>query len=136
MDYIPAGILKSCSVVFAPLITHLTNLSFSEGCFPSQFKIAEVRPLLKKSILDESDPANYRPIFNLSSIGKVMERLFLSKPMPHVASSKQFSPMQSAYRKLQSTETALLKIMHDLYRIVDRKKAAVLISLFGSIGSL
>jgi hypothetical protein len=37
--------------------------------------------------------------------------------------------MQSAYRKQHSTETALLKIMDDLYRIVDNRMAAVLIGL-------
>ena len=129
VDYIPASILKSCSGVFAPVIANLANLSFSEGCFPSRFKIAEVRPLLKKPGLDESDPANYRPISNLNTISKVIERLFLARLMPHIAASEHFSPMQSAYRKRHSTETALLKIMDDLYRIVDRKKAAVLISL-------
>ena len=129
LDYIPATLLKSCSSVFAPLIAHLTNLSFSEGCFPSRFKLAEIRPLLKKIGLNESDPSNYRPISNLNTIGKIMERLCLAKLMPHIAASQHFSPMQSAYRKLHSTETALLKIMDDLYRIVDRKKSAVLISL-------
>jgi len=49
--------------------------------------------------------------------------------MPHIAASKYFSPMQSAYRKMHSTEAALLKIMDDLYRIVDHKKSAVLIGL-------
>jgi hypothetical protein len=129
LDYIHTSVLKSCSVVFAPLIAHLANLSFSEGCFPIHFKLAQVTPLLKKAGLDESDPSNYRPISNLNTIGKIIERLFLARLMPHVAASNHFSPMQSAYRKLHSTETALLKIMDDLYRIVDRKKSAVLIGL-------
>ena len=129
LDYVHTSVLKSCSGVFAPLIAQLANLSFTAGIFPTQFKIAQVTPLLKKAGLDEGDPANYRPISNLNTIGKVIERLFLARLMPHIAASKYFSPMQSAYRKLHSTETALLKIMDDLYRIVDRKKSAVLISL-------
>jgi hypothetical protein len=55
--------------------------------------------------------------------------LFLARVLPHVAASGNFNPLQSAYRKQQSTETALLKIMDDLYRIVDERKAAVLIGL-------
>lgn len=129
LDYVHTSVLKSCSDVFAPLISHLANLSFSEGRFPESFKMAQVTPLLKKVGLDESDPANYRPISNLNTIGKVLERLFLARLQPHIATSKLFNPMQSAYRKLHSTETALLKIMDDLYRIVDNKKAAVLIGL-------
>ena len=42
LDYINTSVLKSCAEVFAPLITHLVNLSFSEGCYPSQFKQAQV----------------------------------------------------------------------------------------------
>lgn len=129
LDYVHTSVLKSCSAVFAPLIARLANLSFSEGYFPAQFKLAQVTPLLKKAGLDVGDPANYRPISNLNTVGKVIERLFLARITPHVASSKHFSPMQSAYRKLHSTETALLKILDDLYRIVDHQKSAVLIGL-------
>jgi len=129
LDYIHTSIIKSCSDVFAPLIAHLANLSFSEGCFPTQFKLAQVTPLLKKPGLDETNPINYRPISNLNTIGKVLERLFLARLNPHVAASRYFSSMQSAFRKHHSTETALLKILDDLHRIVDQKKSAVLIGL-------
>ena len=81
-DYIHTSVLKSCSDVFAPLIVHLANLSFSEGCFPTQFKTVHVTPLLKKAGLDEDDPANYRAISNFTTIGKVIECLFLAKLMP------------------------------------------------------
>lgn len=129
LDYVHTSVLKSCVDVFAPLITRLINLSFSEGCFPAQFKQAQVTPLIKKAGLDESDPASYRPISNLNTIGKIIERICLARILPHVASTGNFSPLQSAYRKKHSTETALLKILDDLYRVVDGKRAAVLIGL-------
>ena len=129
LDYIHTSILKSCVDVFAPLITRLINLSFDEGCFPNQFKLAQVTPLIKKPGLDESDPSSYRPISNLNTIGKIIERLCLSRVIPHVASTGCFSSLQSAYRKKHSTETALLKIVDDLYRVLDSKSAAVLIGL-------
>ena len=40
LDYIHTSIIKSYSDVFASLIAHLANLSFSEGCFPAEFKLA------------------------------------------------------------------------------------------------
>jgi fibrillarin-like rRNA methylase len=129
LDFIHTSVLKSCVDVFVPLLTRLVNLSFSEGCFPELFKLAQVTPLLKKAGLDENNPANYRPISNLNTIGKIIERLCLLRLLPHVASTGNFSPLQSAYRKKHSTETALLKILDDLYRIVDSKHAAVLIAL-------
>ena len=129
LDFIHTSVLKSCTDVLAPLIANLANLSFREGCFPCQFKQAQVTPLLKKAGLDENDPSNYRPISNLNTIRKIIERLSLKRLLPHVASTGNFSPLQSAYRKKHSTETALLKILDDVYRIIDSKHAAVLIGL-------
>ena len=129
LDYLHTAVLKSCSDVMAPLICRLANLSFADGVFPTCFKLAQVTPLLKKTSLDEDDPANYRPISNLNTISKVIERLALARFLPHVAASGNFSPLQSAYRKHHSTETALLKILGNLYRIIDEKKTAVLIGL-------
>lgn len=129
LDFIHVSVLKACSDVFAPLIVYLANLSFMEGRFPDQYKTAQVTPLLKKAGLDEGDPANYRPISNLSTISKIVERLCLKRLLPHVIDSGNFNSLQSAYRKLHSTETALLKIMDDLYRMVDDRHAAVLIGL-------
>ena len=135
LDYIHTSILKSCVDVFAPMITRLINLSFTEGCFPDQFKQAQVTPLIKKAGLDETDPANYTPISNLNTIGKIIERICLVRMLPHISSTGNFSPLQSAYRKRHSTETALLKILDDLYRVVDYKKAAVLTYLQSSTPS-
>ena len=129
LDFIHTSLLKSCVDVFVPLVTRLINMSFSEGCFPEQFKLAQVTPLLKKAGLDENNPANYRPISNLNTIGKLIERICLARLMPHVSSTGNFSPLQSAYRKKHSTETALLRILDDVYHIVDRRQAAVLIGL-------
>lgn len=129
LDFIHISIVKECPDVFAPLIVHLANLSFAEGKFPDQYKTAQVTPLLKKADLDEGDPANYRPISNLSTMSKIVERLCLKRLLPHVIDSGNFNSLQSAYRKLHSTETALLKIMDDLYRMVDDRQAAVLIGL-------
>ena len=64
LDFIHISVLKACSDLFAPLITHLANLSFIEGRFPYKYKTAQVTPLLKKAGMDESDPANYRPSQN------------------------------------------------------------------------
>ena len=79
MDYISTSVLKKCSHLFAPLLAHLANLCFSEGCFPRPYRHAQVTPLLKRAGLDPTDPAHYRPISNLNTISKVIERLALSR---------------------------------------------------------
>ena len=46
IDFIPTSLLKSCSDFFAPIIARLANLSFAEGQFPTNFKRAQITPLL------------------------------------------------------------------------------------------
>ena len=46
-DIIPTSLLLKCLESFSEVITHLANLSFTEGKFTSRFKTASVIPLLK-----------------------------------------------------------------------------------------
>jgi len=48
---------------------------------------------------------SYRPISNLTTISKVIERLVLDRLGPHLLSSPNFARLQSAYRRGHSTET-------------------------------
>jgi len=84
LDVLPCSLLKSCSDVFAPVITKLANLSMQTGKFPASYKQAQVMPLLKKAGLDSSSPGNYRPISNLTTVFKVLERLVLTRLRPHL----------------------------------------------------
>ena len=129
LDYIPTSLLKSCADTFSLLISHLANLSFSQATFPTNFKLALISPLLKKPGLSKSDPSNFRPISNLNTIGKILERLALARLFPHVSVSPSFSPFQSAYRKFHSTETALLKLANDIFENIDSGKITILTAL-------
>ena len=53
-------------VSLAPFLVRLFNSSLSIGYIPSSLNIAQVRPILKKAILDPHQPSSYRPISNLS----------------------------------------------------------------------
>jgi len=79
VDFMPTTMLKTTVGVMAPLIVRLANMSFSTGVFPSSLKQGRITPLLKKPGLDQSDMANYRPITNLSTMSKILERLVLRR---------------------------------------------------------
>ena len=98
LDYLPTNILKSCPGLFAPLIAHLANLSFQSGRFPTKFKSAQVTPLLKKDGLDPSDLLNLRPISNLNTLSKILEKFAHARLSPHITSSPNFNPFQSGFR--------------------------------------
>ena len=129
LDFIPTSLLKNCSDIFAPIICTLANLSFSDGNFPAAFKNAQITPLLKKPGLDADSPENYRPISNLNTISKILEKLFSSRLKEHIRLSSNLNPFQSAYRQFHSTETALLRIMNDIFTSIDGKKITILVAL-------
>jgi hypothetical protein len=129
LDFMPISLMKSCADVMAPVIAGLANRSFQTGTFPSSLKHGRVTPLLKKPGLDKTVMANYRPITNLSTLSKLLERLVLSRLRPHVLSSGNFSEFQSAYRAGHSTETALLRVFNDVVRNMDDQRTTVLLAL-------
>ena len=129
LDLIPTKLLKSCIVSLTPPITHLINLSLSEGTFPSHFKHAVVTPLLKKHSLPKNDLSSYRPISNLNFVSKVLERVLYSRLCNHLESFPSLSPFQSAYRKFYSTETALTRIHNDLTLAMNRQRVSALVLL-------
>jgi Reverse transcriptase (RNA-dependent DNA polymerase)/Endonuclease-reverse transcriptase len=128
-DIVPSCLLKLCPTLFAELLCKIANLSFSQGVFPSTFKLAQITPLLKKPGLDPNLPASFRPISNLSTFSKLIERLALSRLRPHITSAHNFPISQSAYRPLHSTETAMLKISNDLLVSAGSGSAVSLVTL-------
>ena len=75
-----------------PAVTHIVNESFLSGIFPSMFKTAIVKPLLKKPSLDQDYLKNYRPVSNLSFLSKVAEKLVLSQLSEYLNASVCLSP--------------------------------------------
>ena len=119
LDYITTLLIKSCSSLFVDLISGLANVSFTQGCFPTKFNSAIVKPLFKKPGSDVNSPSNYRPISNLNNISKIFEQLFLSRLNSHLIISPYFNQLQSAYRKMRSCET-----LNDIYLSADSGKCA------------
>ena len=61
-DPLPTWLLKECSLVLAPFLAALFNLSLNQSLFPTKMKMATVVPLLKKNNLDVTELKNYRPV--------------------------------------------------------------------------
>ena len=59
----------------------------------------------------------------------MLERLALARLFPHISISPSFCPLQSAYRKFHSTETALLKLTNDIMETIDSGKITILTAL-------
>ena len=88
--------------------------------FPQNFKKAHVRPLLKKTSLPKNELKNYRPVSNLSFISKILEKIVANRLQAHIKTNHLCNPLQSAYRKHHSTESALLKVHNDIIISMDK----------------
>ena len=127
-DPLPQSIIKEDIEFWLPYICDLVNCSLSSGSIEGA-KLAHLTPLIKGKSLDPSNLKNYRPISNLSFIGKLIERVVLKRMNDHMAQNNLNMPFQSAYKKHHSTETLMIRIVNDLLITIDEKKATVVMLL-------
>ncbi len=78
LDPIPSKLLKE---VLPEVIDHLAiiNSSLSLGYVPKTFKLAVIKPLIKKIQLDPKDLVNYIPIPNHPFLSKILEKVASSQ---------------------------------------------------------
>ena len=122
LDPIPSKLLIECIDSILPSLIDLFNSSLSSEVLPQCFKSALVTPFLKKRCLDHNDLSNYWPVSNLCLIAKILEKLVLSQVYSYLNSH---NTCQSAYRQGHSTETALLKVVNDLFLSLNKGNISV-----------
>ena len=89
-------------------------------------QISSCHAYYKKSCLDHNVLNNFRPVSNLCFIAKILEKLVLSQVSSYLNSHNLYNTYQSAYRSGHSTETALLKVVNDLFLSLDKGNIYVL----------
>ena len=126
LDPFPTSILKEVLPALLPTITSIMNASLKLGVFVQKWKVAVIRPLLKKAGL-ELIPKNYRPVSNLPFLSKVLEQCVLARFNEHCDNHSLLPDYQSAYRPNHSCETSLLKIINDMLWAMERKNVTAMV---------
>ena len=110
-------------------VLSIINHSLNTGIVPSHFKKARVTPVPKSRATSSDDVSNYWPISQLSFISKVLERVVANRIRSHLEEYHLFDKYQLAYRAAHSTETALLRVHHDITSTLDKGSTVALVML-------
>ena len=93
--------------------------------FPRLFKEAVVIPIPKKG-KDDSDPGNYRPISLLNSLGKVTEKILLTRLIRLDEKLKMTPDVQFGFRAAHNTTQQVARIVTATVNNFNRNKKTVL----------
>ena len=128
-DHITNNILKHVVDFISIPLTHIINLSFSNGSFPNELKIAKIIPIFKSG--DKKHFSNYRPISVLSSISKIFERLAYNRLIKFITKHDILYTNQYGFRQNHSTYMAALSLIDRISTGLDNKltTAAIFIDL-------
>lgn len=85
LDNISVFHLKIVAPFVSEILSIIINRIFKSGVCPSTLKKPQIIPVFKKG--DKSEVCNYRPISILSSISKIVEKLFCKRLNAYIKSS-------------------------------------------------
>lgn len=128
-DIIHPKFLKLIIGLIGPGLLSLINKCLQTGSVPADFKVATVTPLLKKPSLDHTVLKNFRPISVLPFISKVLEKIVLNQLQHFLTSNSIYEVFQSGFKSAHSTESALLRVLNDIYLSTDSGDSVFLILL-------
>ena len=113
LDGISAKILK----LSANIISRLYFISYN-GQFPDTLKEAKILPIHKGG--PKSDPSNYRPIFILPTISKIIENQVTKHMFGFLNKHKLLHKAKSGFRRKHSCNTALVNLLDKWLKNVDK----------------
>ena len=118
---IPSRVLKDLALYLAEELTKLVNVSLMHGVYAKEWKLAIVKPLLKKIGMDIYDNKSFRLVSNLIFLGKIIEKCMLSQFTPHCTMFGLLPAYQSAYHKYHSCETSLLNLTNTILYNMEKQ---------------
>ena len=118
-DPIPLKMTKILASTLAPIYKQIIDTSLMTGEIPNNLKYAIINPYLKKPNLDVEVLSNYRPVFQLPLLSKILKTILNKQIISYLNTYDLLDRRQNAFLKNHSTETTLLSLFDDLYKSLD-----------------
>ena len=112
MKHLPNNIVK--------FFTDIINVIISTQTFPQIWKKAKIILILKPG-KPRSDPDSYRPISLLSTLGKITERIILTRLQEQCSELNVIPDEQFGFRESHGTELQLLRLTEQIHQALDAR---------------
>ena len=126
-DGISTILLKKLESKLTKPLTLIINQSLHSGIYPDKLKIGKIIPVYKKN--DKHQLENYRPISLLPTISKLFEMVVHDQISLYFSQNNYLSSSQYGFRKLHSTEHAILEIADRISCELDKGNTPLAIFL-------
>ena len=113
-DNLSNKLLKKLLPALVAPLTITFNESLIEGIFPEAMKKADVVPLYKSK--DHPESNNYRPIFLLLTLSKLLEKIMYKRTYSFLESSGQIYKSQYGFRTAHSCENAISELVSEIIK--------------------
>jgi hypothetical protein len=122
-DGLPSSILKDNKYILSSVLTHIVNLSLTNGVFPEELKLGNIIPIFKSG--DVQITGNYRPVSLLTTVSKVFERVFYTRLSSFFTKHKILFEMQFGFREGRSTYMAIIELLDKIIEATDKGEYAM-----------
>ena len=126
-DGISNNLLKKIKFAISTPLTLIINQSLNTGIYPDKFKCTKITPIHKKD--DCHLVENYRPISLLPSISKLFEKVVFDQIYTYFIENNYLSPNQYGFRKMHSTEHAVMEVADRITSELDQGNTSLAIFL-------
>lgn len=120
-DGIPNVALKSAVLAYPDMFRTVMQKCLEEGHFPDIWKVQKL-VLLPKPGKPPGDPASFRPICLLDTLGKLLEKVILNRVVPFTEGERGLSQLQFGFRKEKSTVDAIRTVLEKAEKASKQKR--------------